>query len=159
MKFLRIDHPLNGLQRLLLTVWVGAMWAIGYLAAPVLFASIESRMVAGAIAGTLFTSVSWIGFVCGGLILLLQWHAGARGLDAVAISAVVIMLVITSIGQFGLQPMMADIKAQFPAGVEMSGDLRARFGLLHGVSSTLFLIVSLFGLLAVWRSVPQRANP
>ncbi|WP_230968970.1 DUF4149 domain-containing protein [Nitrogeniibacter aestuarii] len=154
MKLFRIAHPLNGVQRLLLTVWVGAMWAIGYVAAPVLFAAIESRMQAGAIAGTLFSIVSWIGFLCGGLILLVQWRARHRGLSRVALSCIVAMLIITGVGQFGLQPMMADIKAQFPAGVEMSGELRSRFGALHGISSTLFLIASMLGALAVWRSAP-----
>jgi len=157
VKLLRIAHPLNGLQRLLLTVWVGAMWAVGYLVAPVLFAAIESRMQAGAIAGILFTAVSWIGFVCGGLILLIQWRAGDRGLSGAAVVCIVAMLVMTSIGQFGLQPLMADIKTQFPAGVEMSGELRSRFGMLHGISSSLFLIASVLGALAIWRSAPQKA--
>jgi len=157
VKPFRIDHPLNGLQRLLLTVWVGAMWSIGYMVAPVLFAAIESRMQAGAIAGTLFTAVSWIGFVCGGLILLIQWRAGQRGLGRIAVSCIVTMLVVTSIGQFGLQPMMADLKAQVPVGTEMNGALRSQFGMLHGLSSSLFLLVSLLGALAVWRAAPQEA--
>jgi len=155
VKLLRITHPLNGVQRLLLTVWVGAMWAIGYIVAPVLFSAIDSRMQAGAIAGTLFSMVSWIGFVCGALVLTIHRLSGDGRLGRVAVLCVVAMLVLTAIGQFGLQPLMADIKAQFPAGVPMDGELKSRFGMLHGISSTLFLITSVLGAIAVWRSAPE----
>jgi len=155
VKLLANAHPLNGLQRLLLTVWVGGMWAIGYVVAPVLFSAIESRMQAGAIAGILFTILSWIGLGCGALILVLQWRAGARGISRVAVMSVMAMLVITAIGQFGIQPVMADLKTLVTPGTEMSGALRERFGMWHGISSVLFLCSSVLGALAVWRSGPQ----
>lgn len=151
-----IAHPSAGLQRLLLTLWVGAMWAIGYLAAPVLFGQLDSRMQAGAIAGILFTRVSWIGLVSGALILLLQLRSGRAGLDRIGVGCVLVMLVITAVGQFGIQPVMEGLKAQAGVGVEMSGALRERFALWHGVSSSLYLLASLFGALAIWRSVRAR---
>ena len=36
---------------------MGGLWAIGYLAAPVLFASLGDKMLAGMLAGKMFT---WI---------------------------------------------------------------------------------------------------
>ena len=37
-----------------ITLWVGGLLAIGYIAAPVLFASLGDRQLAGMIAGRLF---------------------------------------------------------------------------------------------------------
>ena len=33
-------------QRILLTAWVGGLWAIGYIAAPTLFATLDDRAMA-----------------------------------------------------------------------------------------------------------------
>jgi len=154
VKLLAIPHPLNGVQRLLLSAWVGGMWAIGYVVAPVLFSSLDSRMQAGAIAGVLFTMLSWIGLVCGALILLLQLKARVGGMARAAWICVVLMLVITAIGQFGIQPIMAEMKTHVAPGTEMSGALRERFGMWHGISSILFLCSSVLGALAIWRSAP-----
>ena len=42
-------------------LWVGGLWAIGYLAAPVLFASLGDRQLAGMVAGKLFALIGWVG--------------------------------------------------------------------------------------------------
>ena len=44
-----------------ITLWVGALWAIGYLAAPTLFRLLEDRPLAGRLAGEMFTYVAWLG--------------------------------------------------------------------------------------------------
>jgi hypothetical protein len=44
-----------------ISLWVGALWAIGYLAAPVLFAMLDDRAMAGRVAGVMFTYVGWVG--------------------------------------------------------------------------------------------------
>ena len=57
-------------ERILLTVWVGGMWTVGYVVAPTLFAMLDDRSLAGSIAGRLFTVMSYVGLVSGGLLLL-----------------------------------------------------------------------------------------
>jgi hypothetical protein len=63
-----------------LTLWVGGFWAIGYLAAPMLFYNLDDRMLAGMLAGKMFTGMpGWAlsaqsGCCCFGLSVL----AGAR---------------------------------------------------------------------------------
>ena len=52
----------EALYLLAITLWVGGMWAIGYLAAPVLFASLGDRQLAGMVAGKLFALIGWVGF-------------------------------------------------------------------------------------------------
>ena len=56
------------------------------------------------------------------------------------------MLVVVCIGEFILQPMMAELKAQ---GIVEGSAAAATFGKLHGVASILFLINSLAGLVLV----------
>jgi len=43
------------LYSIVITLWVGALWAIGYLAAPTLFHVLDDRALAGKVAGQLFT--------------------------------------------------------------------------------------------------------
>lgn len=129
-------------ERLLLTVWVGGMWTVGYIVAPTLFAMLRNPALAGTIAGQLFTIMSYIGLVCGGLLLLLvaiengiylfqQW----RGLVLIG------MLLIICIGQFVLEPHMADLRAAGLQGANLHAFMR-----LHGVAQVLFLLTSLGGL-------------
>ena len=57
-------------ERILLTLWVGGLWAIGYIAAPTLFAMLDDRKLAGALAGQMFHIISYIGLVCGTLLFI-----------------------------------------------------------------------------------------
>ena len=45
------------LATLLITAWVGGLWAIGYLAVPVLFYAQPDRQLAGMLAGQMFTLI------------------------------------------------------------------------------------------------------
>jgi len=56
----------DALQAMAITLWIGGMWAIGFIVAPVLFARLGDRMLAGALAGKLFTLIGWIGIGCAG---------------------------------------------------------------------------------------------
>jgi hypothetical protein len=55
------------------------------------------------------------------------------------------MLLLTMLTQFGIQPLMADLKAQaLPLEVSQS-EFAGRFRMWHGVSSILYLLQSLLG--------------
>ena len=47
-------------DRILLTLWVGSLWAIGYIAAPTLFATLEDRALAGTLAGAMFVRARYL---------------------------------------------------------------------------------------------------
>jgi FtsH-binding integral membrane protein len=128
-------------EKILLALWVGGMWTVGYVVAPTLFAMLE-KSVAGNVAGQLFTTMSYIGLVCGSLLLIGKIsRLGSSAMQNWVVWALVVMLVLVVISQFVLQPMMAELKA---SGIT---DLnRSEFGKLHGVASVLFLINSLLGL-------------
>ncbi len=134
-------------ERIVLTLWVGGMWVVGYLVAPTLFSMLE-KSVAGNVAGQLFTSMNYLGLFCGSLLLIgLVSRVGSQFTQHWMFWVLLIMLVIILIAQFVLQPMMAELKAT--GLTELN---RAEFGKLHGVASVLFLINSLLGLSLVIKS-------
>ncbi len=124
-------------ERILLTLWVGSLWVAGFVVAPLLFAELDNRALAGSVAGSLFTLTSYIGLLCGSLLLVLNGVLSRR----VNWRAVVIvcMLALVAIGQFVITPMVAELRVQ---GLTDT----ARFGQMHGVASGLFVITSVLGL-------------
>ena len=148
-----MNLTLARLQRVILTLWLGAMWSVGYLVVPVLFGALDDAMLAGRLAGELFQNVAWLGMVCAAAILMLQFSRGnGAPLPRLALWCVFAMLVLVLVGQFGIDPIIADLKAQAgPEGVG-AGPLKEAFAKWHGVASVLYLCQSLVGLIAVWRS-------
>jgi len=141
-------------ERILLTLWVGALWAIGYIAAPTLFAVLADKQLAGKLAGEMFHIVSYIGLVSGVFLLAsvlkrmgLQWRAWV----------LIAMLVLVVTGEFVLQPMMESLKLQ---GLVEGSDAKKQFGMLHGIASSLYLLESLLGLalVTVGLSTPSKIN-
>ena len=131
----------------LVTLWVGAMWSVGYVVAPTLFGMIGDRALAGNVAGRLFTLVAWIGLASAAYLLAFQlvrqrWRALRSGLFWV----VVAMALMTLASQFGIQPLMAQMKADAWPREVMNSVLRDRFATWHGVSSVLYLVQSVLGI-------------
>lgn len=136
----------------LISLWVGGMWAIGYLAAPVLFSSLGDRQLAGVVAGKLFLLIGWIGLGAALYLLvflLVRWRGQVFGRSVFWL--VILMAVFVAASQFGIQPLMVQMKADaWPRDV-MESVLRDRFVTWHGISSILYLLQSLLGLwLIVW---------
>jgi uncharacterized membrane protein len=131
-------------ERIILTLWVGGMWAIGYIVAPALFSSLDDRALAGSLAGVMFRSIAWIGLFCA--ILLLagnQLRSAGRRLNWRAV-VLIVMLVIIVIGQFVLAPLISSLRAAGAANA-------AAFAWAHGAASLLYMVNSLLGLLLVVR--------
>jgi hypothetical protein len=138
------------LASLLTTAWVGSLWAVGYLAVPVLFYAQPDRQLAGMLAGQMFTLVDYLGLVCG-LYLLVQRisMSGRASFRQSLFWIVAVMLLITMLLQFGIQPVMTGLKEQaLPLDV-MHSAFADRFKILHGVSSIFYLIQSLLGVFLV----------
>ena len=139
---------------LVATLWAGSLWTVGYLAAPTLFATLSDRVLAGTIAASLFRIEAMLSLACGAALLLLLWlgkdFSVARQRTLLLI--IVAMLACTVASHFGLQPLMAELRAAAgPAGV-MESAAKGRFGMLHGISSSIFLVQSL---LAGWLIIKQ----
>lgn len=154
MSRLKSDPMQQISERILLTIWIGAMWTVGYIVAPTLFAMIEDRTLAGAIAGRLFMVVSFIGIFSSIFLLftmavrekqqiLQQWRSWV----------LIFMLIIIVVGEFILQPLMAALRQDGISPAE-----KTQFGMLHGIASVLFLINSLAGLILVIFGLQKTAS-
>ena len=135
-----------------IVLWVGGLWAIGYIVAPVLFTSLGDRALAGRVAGQLFTIIGWVGLGCSVyLLVFVVLRQQLRCLKSPIFWLVLLMAGLTAASQFGLQPLLAQLKADALPRDVMESVLRDRFVAWHGISSILYLIQSLLGLwLAVW---------
>ncbi len=56
-------------ERLLLTLWIGSLWSIGYLAVPMAFANLELT-IAGDYAGKLFYAVNILSLISACILLI-----------------------------------------------------------------------------------------
>ncbi len=143
---------------LTITAWVGALWSIGYIAVSILFRAQPDKQLAGMLSGQMLTAVSYIGIVCGTYLLL--YRVALSGKAAVRewmFWLVAAMLAITLLLQFGIYPLMADIKLQAGTPDVMQSALAPQFSMWHGISSILYLLQSLFGAALIIRWFP--GNP
>lgn len=146
------SHWLFKGEQLLQTLWVGGLFAVGYLAVPVLFHSLDDRRLAGEIAGNMFSAMSIVGFVCGGALLLSALIAARGGwLRARRVQLLLAMLTLLAVGFFVLQPMMQELKL---TGLLAGSEAASQFGRLHGISSILYLLNSLLGIYLVMQARP-----
>ena len=135
-----------------ITLWVGALWAIGYLVAPVLFASLADRQLAGMLAGRLFQLQGWVGLACAAYLVLfffVRW--GVSAFKSALFWLILLMATLTLASQFGIQPLMAQLKVDAMPREVMESVFRDRFAAWHGISSILYLVQSMLGLwLVIW---------
>lgn len=138
---------LPAFERVLLTLWIGGLWISGFIVAPLLFAGLESRAQAGTLAGSLFSVMSYIGLVCGTLLLGLKGLRRAHTAARWPLLVIVAMLALVVAGEFVLAPMIAELRA--------AGQVESpRFGQLHGLAAILFVCNCVLGLVLV--AVGQR---
>ena len=148
-----------GLALLAATAWVGGMWAIGYLAAPVLFQNLPDRQLAGMLAGKMFAANATLGIVCA--VYLLGYFLVQRGAQAFKLKVVWVvasMLLLIVIGHFAIQPIMAGLKMQALPAEVMKSAFASQFRTWHGVASILYLVQSLLGILLIGKMYCSQAS-
>lgn len=134
-------------------LWVGSLWAIGFIAAPTLFSSLSDRQLAGMLAGRMFTVTAYLGMACGAYLILYRIIShGVAAFRQLVFWVVFVMLLLTLIGHFGIQPVLEALKLQGGAAQVMQGVVADRFARWHGIASVLFVIQSVLGLVLVLRS-------
>ena len=149
---------LGSVYCILAGIWVGGMWAVGFLSAPILFDALsDQRTLAGDLAGRQFAAMAWVGMVCAsGLSALKIWWLRAAVTCDSAFWIIMTMFVLCAAGHFGVQPLIAEIKIQRAAS---GGDalIAQSFALWHGIASAMYLLQSLLGLCLLalfgWRRV------
>lgn len=140
----------DALQSIAATLWVGALWAVGFVVAPVLFATLTDRALAGQLAGKLFGLMAWIGIGCAVYLIIYRLaRFGASAFRRGVLWIVLLMLALVMAGEFGVQPIMAALKEQALPKQVMESVFRDRFAVWHGVSSGLYVIQSILGAVLV----------
>jgi hypothetical protein len=141
------------LRLLIATFWVGSLWTVGYLVAPVLFSTLTDRVLAGTIAGSLFRVEAWVSVACAAILaLLITMSRDEPSLPRRSCLILVFgMFACTLIGYFGVQPFMAGLRAAAGPGGIMASGAKTQFAILHGVSSAVYLMQSVLGVLLVLR--------
>lgn len=145
------------LYLLALTCWIGGMLAVGYLVAPVLFAELSDRMLAGNLAGRMFTWMAYVGLGSGAYVLLfLLFRNGWTAFKSATLWLTLLVMGCVAAGHFGIQPIMQHLKdAALPAEV-MQSVFRDRFATWHGVSSVLYLVQSVLGVILLVKGLAVR---
>lgn len=136
-----------------ITLWVGALWAVGYIAAPSLFYHLPDRQLAGSLAGGMFTIVAYIGMACGAYLLLNRiTKFGGQAFKQGFFWAALLMLLFTIAGHFGIAPMLAKFKADALPSDVMHSVFADRFQTWHGMASIAYAIQSVLGLVLVLKA-------
>jgi len=134
---------------IVIALWAGALWMTG-ISAYVLFDTLQDKQLAGAVAGKLFTVVSYIGMASGAFLLIHRLVVfGTSALKQGYFWAVFFMLMLVLAGHFGIQPLLAQLKADaLPADV-MQSVFADRFRTWHGVASVAYIAECLLAIVMV----------
>jgi hypothetical protein len=140
--------------RLLVAVlWAGSLWALGYIAAPAVFAAVPS-LVAGDVVAQLLTRLGWVSIACAALMLVLvrvspDLDAGRkRFLNLLVLAMLACALVMWA----GLQPAMAQMRELAGPGGVRASPYWTQFAIMHGVSQLFHVIESVLAAILVLKS-------
>ena len=130
----------DALHLLAVTLWAGALWAVGLLAVPTLFDALPDRLLAGPLSARLFMYVSVLGLLCACYLLLFRlFRFGGHAFRQWFFWVVVLLALLTVAGQFGAQAILSSVKGQPLAHDVIADVLRDRTAAWYGVASVLYL--------------------
>ena len=131
-------------------LWAGMMVAIGFAAAPTLFALLP-RSDAGRVAARLFEIDAYAGLAVAVVLLVLAMRSPRAGPSRFSIELMLVLAAIFCIvaGYFALQPMIESARR---------GEGGPSFAILHGVASAFFVVKVAAVALLAWRLTARRAG-
>lgn len=132
----------RALSMLCLAAWIGSLIFFAFVEAPVAFLSLSDTHQAGTIVGTSLRILHWMGLACGAALLLLFTVGGRLGIYTqrkmkLPMLALLLMLALTAISQFGIIPSMERYRIQAGGAINRTGQndpARIAFNRLHKVS-------------------------
>ena len=134
---------------ILITLWVGALWTTGAVAY-VLFNSLQDGQLAGQLAGQFFNDVSYLGLFSAFFLLVQRLFSfGTTALKQSYFWAILVMLLLVLAGYFGIQPILAQLKADALPSDVMQSVFSDRFKTWHGVASIAYVVQCLLGFVVV----------
>jgi hypothetical protein len=134
---------------IVITFWVGAIWTTG-VTAYVLFNTLQDSQMAGQLAGQFFTYVSYLGLFSASFLLIHRLLGyGTSALKQSYFWALFAMLLLVLAGHFGIQPVLAQLKADALPSDVMQSVFANRFKAWHGVASIAYVVQCLLGFVVV----------
>lgn len=137
-------------------LWVGSFITVGFLVVPVLFSSLGDRQVAGMVAASLFKATGYIGVALSGFLMVMSNYLVRQGHQRYRLIRWILlgMLACTISAALIIIPWMNSLRDQaLFAGLSVRESSNAiLFGRLHGVSSALYMVQTVLGLVLVWRA-------
>jgi hypothetical protein len=137
------------------------MVAVGLLVPMTVFGYLTDKQVAGMVAGQIFKNTGFLSIIFGMTLLVVANLFVRRGLNQYRLIrwGLLMTLVLTMIGSFVIQPWMVAIRehtlsAGFPV---LLSDQAGLFKILHGVSSSIFLIELSLLACIFWRASKVQA--
>lgn len=147
----------------ILAFWVGGLAALGLVAAPAIFGTLEAqdpaggRTLAGLVFGVVFERFQYVALLLGTLLLALlivRALLGPRPLRfAWRLWAVVLMMAAGAASTFFIAPRIDRIRRDTVGAVAALSDTdprRVEFGRLHGLSNVLMLATLAGGVGLIW---------
>jgi len=142
-----------------ITVWVGGMAALAFIAAPAIFQSLSSREQAGKTFGLILKRFHPVIYGCGAAVLiagLMRWagsfnhHLYASEITRYAIAVLMLGLALYSglVVSRKLDQLRAQLSVRAPGGVDRTpkdDPRRVEFNHLHRLSTTLMAFNLLLG--------------
>ncbi len=133
-------------EKIMLTLWIGSLWSIGFIVIPTLFGTLDDRQLAGMLAGKLLTLVSYIGIFCALMLIISEFMRSQLIKENKRVWLLALMTLIILIGEFLIQPQMAELKQ---LGLIEGSQTAQKFAQLHGVSSVLYVFNAFLGLILI----------
>ena len=127
-------------------IWWGSLTGLGFLVVPMLFSHLPSPATAGAMAARLFTAQTWVGIVCGMLLLLVfnQKEPTAQSIYArPAIKYIATGLLLLVLVEFAVAPHIVGARA-------VGGSAAADSKFWHALGSAMYLLQWLCAGMVLW---------
>lgn len=149
-------NQLNKLKILALTMWVGGLFVIGGLVAPVLFyKSGLTSIEAGKIAGLCFDAQTILDFACAAIVFFIFLiEKKGKLLRQPSFWVLLVLVVCVVANQYGITPIIEHIKqTTLP---DANGRLGKEFAKWHGISSSIYWFEALLATGLLWSQIPEK---
>lgn len=127
-------------------LWWGSLSVIGFMAVPLLFASLPSKALAGHAAAQLFAAQTWVSVACG--VVLLLAHRQNRALAPANQAPIAIVFVI-----FG---MLLALLLEYAVAPRIMA--RQNLRLWHSLGATLYAVQWLSAAVVLWPLAGRRGG-
>lgn len=146
-----------------LAIWIGGLAALGFVAAPAIFATLQAsdpaggRATAGLVFGAVFSRFQYLSLALAAVLialLIVRALLGPRPLRlARRVSTVALLAVISGVILFVISPRIDRLRQDVPGAMAALPDTDARkaeFGRLHAISNVLMLVSLAGGVALIW---------